>query len=141
MTSKFAGLALDVDKPARLVILHPITRQPLSDKDGKAAHIDVYSNDSEPARVHARAVSRRRLAMRDRGKITPEELEADGVGLLAVLTAGWHLVSLNGEVIDVAFSVENARELYSEPSMAWLREQVDAFATDRSNFSKASSTN
>lgn len=136
--SKFAGLALEVEKPSRMVIVHPATRQPLRDGDGSEAYIDLFSGDSEQARRHQRAVQRRRLAVRGRGKITPEELEAEGVELLAAITAGWRLVALDGSALDVEFSVTNARELYAEPAMQWLRDQVDEFASDRGNFSKAS---
>lgn len=136
--SKFAALALEVDKPGRMTIVHPVSRQPLRDAEGKEAFVDLYSNDSEPARKHQRAVQRRRLAMRGRGKLTPEELEAEQVELLAALTAEWYLVDLAGRPIDVPFSQENARELYGDAAVSWLREQVDEFAGDRGNFSKAS---
>lgn len=142
MNSKFAGLELAVDKPQRLILLHPNTRQPLRDKDGGEAWIDLYSADSEVARRHNRAIQRRLLNVSARGqriKRTPEEIEAEGVDLLAALTTGWRLVSMSGDPLDVPFNQENARELYAAPSMAWIREQVDEFAADRGNFSEASS--
>lgn len=138
MSSKFGALALEVETPGRMIIVHPVSRQPLRDLEGREAFIELYSSDSEVARNHIRAVSRRRLALRGRGKVTPEELEAEQVELLAVLTNSWYLLGLDGEVIGVDFTTENARELYSDPSVAWLREQVDEFAADRANFSKAS---
>lgn len=138
--SKFSALAMEVDKPSRMVIVHPVSRQPLRDKDGKEAHIDLFSADSEIARKQQRAVSRKRLAMRGRGKLTPEELEAEGVELLAALTTAWHLLDFNGGKIDVPFSQENARELYAESALSWIREQVDEFVADRGNFSKALSS-
>jgi hypothetical protein len=141
MTSKFSGLALAVDKPARMTILHPITRQPIKDGDGKEAYVDLYSSDSEAARKHQRAVTKNRLALRDRGKVTPEQLEVENSGLYAALTAGWYLVSLAGAPIDVPCTVDSASELYANPELAWLREQVDAFVVDRGNFLKASSEN
>lgn len=137
--SKFAALALEVDRPSRMVIVHPVTRQPLRDAEGQEAYIELHSGDSEIARKHQRAVTRRRLAMRGRGKIAAEELEAEAVELLAVLTAGWHLLDFNGGTIDVPFSPENARELYSANALSWIREQVDEFTADRANFSKAKS--
>lgn len=142
MNSKFAGLELAVDKPQRLTLLHPNTRQPLRDKKGEEAWIDLYSADSDVARKHNRAIQRRLLNVSARGqriKRTPEELEAEGLDLLVALTTGWRLVSLSGDHMDVPFTAENARELYGAPSMAWLREQVDEFAADRGNFSGASS--
>jgi hypothetical protein len=137
--SKFDALALEVDKPSRMVIVHPVTRQPIRDADGTEAYISLFSGDSEPARKHQRTVSRRRLAMRGRGKLTPEELEAEAVELLAVVTTGWLLLDFNGKPIDVEFSQDNARELYGLSALSWIREQVDEFVADRGNFSKASS--
>jgi hypothetical protein len=138
--NKFSGLELEVEKPFRLILLHPVTRQPLRDAEGKEAYIDHYSGDSEIARKHQRAVQRRRLAMRGRLKITPEELEAEAAEVLAALTVGWYLVGLKGDPIDTPFTPENARELYSDPRVTWLREQLDESAADRANFSKGSST-
>lgn len=137
---KFSALALDVEKPGRMMIVHPVSRQPLRDKDGKESYIDLFSGDSDTARKHQRAVTRRRLAMRGRGKLTPEELEAEAVELLAALTTGWYLLDFGGEVIDVPFSQENARELYGDNAVSWIREQVDEYTADRGNFSRALST-
>jgi hypothetical protein len=133
--SKFAGLELSVEKPFRLVLVHPVTRQPLRDAEGNEAYIDHYSGDSEAARKHQRAVTRRRLAMRGRMKFTPEELEAEAIDSLVALTTGWYLVDLHGSVIDTPFTQENARELYG---LGWLREQVDESVADRGNFLRAS---
>lgn len=137
--SKFSGLELAVEKPIRLVLLNPVTRQPIRDKEGKESYIEHFSGDSEIARKHQRTVQRRRLAMRGRAKITPEELEAEGNDLLAALSTGWYLVSLDGNPIDVPFNVENARELYASPATAYIREQLDESASDRGNLSTASS--
>jgi hypothetical protein len=138
--NKFSGLELEVEAPFRLTLLHPVTRQPLRDGEGREAYIDHYSADSEIARKHQRAVQRRRLAMRGRLKITPEELEAEATEVLAALTAGWYLVDLKGNPIDLPFTPENARELYASPAVSWLREQIDESAADRANFSRGSST-
>src|SRR5580765_4388831 len=138
---KFSGLELEVEQPFRLTLVHPVTRQPMRDAEGNPAYIDHYSADSEIARKHQRSIQRRRLAMRGRMKITPEELEAEAVDILAALTVGWRLIDLKGNVIDLEFSQDNARELYGNPAIGWLREQIDESTADRGNFSKGSSTN
>ena len=139
---KFDKLALAVDEPEKMIIVHPHTRQPLRHKEsGEEGYIELYSSDSDIARKHSRNIQRRRLNMRGRGKLTPEEIEAEATSLLVALTVSWNLVGLDGDPLDVPFTQENARELYSEHVMAWLREQVDEFTADRSNFSQASSTN
>ena len=138
--SKFSGLELEVETPFRLVLVHPVTRQPMRNGQGEPAYIDHYSSDSEIARKHQRAIQRRRLAMRGRMKITPEEIEAEAVDVLAALTVGWHLIDLRGNVIDLPFSQDNARELYANPAASWLREQIDESTADRANFSQGSSS-
>lgn len=135
MTSKFAGLEIGVDKPRRMILVHPVTRQPIRDAEGTEAWIDVHSSDSPVARSHTKEMQRRRLNMGQRApKMTPEELEANAVDLLAALTAGWNLLSMDGAALDVPFSEANARELYSAPTLQWVRDQVDDFAADRANF-------
>lgn len=138
--SKFDNLALEVDKPARMQIIHPFTGQPLRTADGTEAYVDVYSGDSVIARKHIRKIQQRAINSRGRARMNPEQAEADSVELLAELSAGWFLVGFDGVVIDVPFNSENARELYAERSMAWIRDQVDAFSGERANFSRASST-
>jgi hypothetical protein len=133
--SKFAAFEIEVDQPSRLTLLDK-ARQPYRGDNGRAAYIELYSADSDIARKHRRAVTRKRLAMRGRGKLTPEELEAEDVDLFVALTSNWDLV-----ITDVEFSQENARELYTNTHVPHIREQVDEFVNDRSNFSKASSGN
>lgn len=139
MTGKFDGLALEVEKPGRMTIVHPVTRQPLADAKGAPAWVDVYSSDSEVARSAGRRAINERLGRRARSGLTAEQIEDNEVDLLAALVAGWRLLALDGEPLDVAFSAEAAQEMLRAPGMAWLREQIDAYASDRGNFSTASS--
>lgn len=138
--SKFAALALEVDTPARMVIKHPVTGLPIRDSDGNEAWIDLYSSDSEAARKAQRTITNGRLAMRNRAAIDAARLEREGAEILAVLTVGWNLISLDGQPIDVPVSQANALELYLDRGLAWIREQADVFVGDRANFEKASST-
>lgn len=139
MSNKFAGLGVAVDAPARMTIVHPVTGQPLrllgldGEPTGEAAWIDLISADSAAARQHQREAQNRRLRARARS-ITAETIEADGTDLLAVLTRGWALATLDGTPIDVPCTPENARELYATPELAWLRRQVDEFVADLGNF-------
>lgn len=134
MTSKFAGLGLAVDKPARMTVLHPVTGQPIRRADtGEAAWIDVLSADSQAARAHEREAQNRRLRSRAR-RLAAEDLETEGLELLVALTKGWSLATLDGAPIDVPFNAENARELYSAPELAFIRRQVNDFAADAGNY-------
>jgi hypothetical protein len=137
--SKFAGLAVGVDRPARMTILHPVTGQAIRLLDAaghpndQAAWIDVLSADSKVARDLEREAQNRRLRGRLR-RVTAEDIEAEGVELLTALTKGWCLAALDGTPIDVPCTPENARELYSTPDLAFLRRQVNEFAADLGNF-------
>lgn len=143
--SKFAALAVAVDRPARMTILHPATGQPLCvlDEAGKptddVAWIDVLSADSAAAREYERAAQNKRLQSRAR-RITAEQLEADGVGLLAALTVGWRLVGLQGQPIDVPCTRENAAELYASPELGFIKRQVNDFAADLGNYPQATTS-
>jgi hypothetical protein len=131
--SKFAAFEIEIEQPSRMVVLDK-NRQPYRNGDDRTAYIELYSADSDIARRHRRGVQRKRLAMRGRGKITPEEMEAEDIELFVALTSGWDLA-----ISDLPFSKENVRELYLNPKVPHIREQVEEYVHDRGNFSKASS--
>jgi hypothetical protein len=133
-----SALSLAVDKAQRMPLLHYQSRQPLRDAEGHEAYIEIYSSDSDIARKHNRETQRRRLNMRGRGRLSPEELEAEATDLLVALTTGWFLLTPDGEPLGLPFTAENARKVYDK--VTWIREQVDEFAADRGNFTPASSS-
>lgn len=150
--SKFAGLGLATEAASRMTIMHPVTGQPLrrkeADEKGKLvekeeAFLDLLSRDSKAARQHDRLVADKQLRSRGR-RLTAEELEGDRLERLAKLTRGWRLVTLDGAPLEVPFSEATARELYAEPTMAWLRDQAQTWVDDLGNYaaepSKGSST-
>jgi hypothetical protein len=140
MSDRFAALALPVDEAGRMIIMHPITGQPLRTSDGSEGYIDLLSNDSQKAQAFDRRQTTQRLQRRNRvATLTGEELEAEVTDRFAALTTGWSLVGLDGAPIAVDFSEAAARELYAAPAMVWLREQVALFQANRANFGKASS--
>jgi hypothetical protein len=142
MNSKFASLEVPVDSPRQMILIHPVTRQPLTDEKGKVAYIELYSTDSEICRRYFRERDRRRTL--PNGNIrptTPEQSEAESVQVLVALTTGWYLVGMDGTHIDVPFNAQNATDLYAATSMAWIRVQVNEFVTEIANFAKASSLN
>jgi hypothetical protein len=141
MMSKFSGLEVQVEETRRLVLLNPTTGQPLRNKaTGEDAWIDLLPTDSEVSRKHERAVLTR-LIQRQVKKLKAEELEAETTDLLAKLTKAWSLVTISGAPLDVPCTEENARELYSMASLAWLRRQVNDFTADLGNWTPSSSTN
>ena len=99
--SKFKGMSVPVDKAERMTITHPISTEPLVDKSGKAAYLDLFSGDSERARSYNRRSTQKRLDMRGRAVVSAASIESDNYGLLAEITAGWYLVDLDGNPTDV----------------------------------------
>jgi hypothetical protein len=140
IASKFGGLSASVADTFKMPIISPVTDQPLKDKSGKEAFLELASADSEIGRKIARerqaAMTQRALRGRAIAQDDPTE---QNIALIAALTRSWYLVDLDGKQIDVPFSLENATELYSDPGMAWLYRQAFVAANEVANFIKRSS--
>lgn len=136
--SKFASLAADVSKPFRVELIDPATDEPICDKSGKAAYIDVWSADGERGRAFDKA-DRKSLMLRIRqsrnGKVDPDDQFEKNIAKCCALTDSWYLVDrVTGEPIDVPCTEENAADLYSPPGMGWLFVQPWMAANDAANF-------
>lgn len=137
----FEGMALAVERPARVELVHPVTGEVLINKaTGEPAYIDMYSGDSEVAKKWTRESTTRRLQRRN-NKIDGDFVEDNAVSLLTALTAGWSLCTLDGDPVDLPFSAANARVLYSTAALSWVRDQANDGAGNRALFMPASSTN
>lgn len=154
MPSPIAGLCLDISKPGRCYLLHPVTSLPLTVIDrvedpeavggfrevpGEQAYVDILSYDSEPAQEH-------RFARADRefrsGPIVPgsrADWEENGRQLAKMVT-GWLLVDLHGRKLDVPCIYDLAEGLFNSSQTRWLRNQVQYFVANPGNFPAASST-
>lgn len=119
--------------------------------------INVLGKDSDEFQKISRAQSKKRMSKMNRGgfrvqnvMIPPEEIEADGLELLAKCTKSWKTVAVKDkdgnklepakETILVAgkeieFSYDNALMIYER--FPWIKEQVDAAVGDRANFIKS----
>jgi hypothetical protein len=134
--SRFAAMELAVDQPSRMTIHHPVTGLPLNN-GAEEAWVELYSLDSTKAATYERSLTDRRLQQRNKQALTAEQMEAEHVSRLANLTAGWFLMDFTGTPLEVPFSAPAAQELYSSNAMKWLREQVEVFLANRSNFTKS----
>ncbi|MGE0290332.1 MAG: hypothetical protein AB7I42_24890 [Bradyrhizobium sp.] len=138
--SKFSALAANVADAFRVELVDPISDDILRDLNGAPAYIDVLSTDSEAAReFDAEARKRAFRAARKSRTGMPDDIDQleENQRKLAKLTRGWHLVDPGTrEVIDVPFSERDALELYSEPGMNWLFQQVFVGAANAGNFMK-----
>lgn len=68
----------------------------------------------------------------------PEDAEASKHENLAAYTLGWKGYAVDG--VEVPFSKAAALELYRDPKMAWLVDQLDAALGDKELFIKRSAT-
>jgi len=114
-------------------IFHPGTNEDLD------ISITVLGKDSDAFQKVSRAQNKKRMAKMQKGgfrSITPaplEEIEQDGITLLAACTTGWSGVIIEGK--EIPFSTDNVVMVYER--FPWIKEQVDTAIGDRANFIKA----
>ena len=123
-----------LEEPTRLDLRHPATGETLKygKDDSKAMHLLVFGRDSDTYRKHQRKLLDKRLKEQQKFrqvKMTAAQLEDEGIEQLAIVTVGG-AVFLDGKEVPV--DQKNAADLYRE--YPWIREQVDMFVEDRSNF-------
>lgn len=129
--SKFS---VDPDnQTSKMVLLHPITNAPLADDDGNEASIMLHGPDSTAQKEVKRKFQNKAIkdgVKRKSLNISTEQIEAQAIALDVAATAGWKNISIEGEEFE--YSPENAKILYRD--YPWIREQVEEFIADRSNF-------
>lgn len=115
------------EEGAELEVLDPVT--------GEAVGVYIMLAGADSA-VHRKAVtnvSKRRLngqkGFRAKG-FDPEKMEAENIEVLAACTLSWKGVLVDGAPLTC--SRDNAIKMYTR--FPWLREQVEAFISDRSEY-------
>ena len=111
------------EEGAELRVAHPTTGEDLG------ITITLIGTDSKTFRDISKSRATASLKKKTR-EIDLDQNESDAVDLLAKCTKGWTGITENGK--EVAFSYDNAVQLYTK--YLWLREQIDRFMADRSNF-------
>ena len=119
-------LADKSEQGSTLIVLDPVTGVETDFK------IKLAGTDSFIYRNWLKRMSNKKLGNFKKKGFSYEESERSSVELLAELTLGWEGLEADGEPI--VYSREKAMELYSDPNMKWLREQVDEFVGERANF-------
>jgi hypothetical protein len=127
------SIGIETETSFELILKHPKKNTPLVDEGGQHGFIMLLGPDSAPARKAKRQSTQNALSRRNRD-LDADELEAQTTEYLVAITTGWHLVNFEGKKIDYEFSPSNARKLYSNPQMAWIREDVDRASANRANF-------
>ena len=111
------------EEGAELRVAHPTTGEDLG------ITITLIGTDSKTFRDISKSRATASLKKKTR-EIDLDQNESDAVDLLAKCTKGWAGITENGK--EVVFSYDNAVQLYTK--YLWLREQIDRFMADRSNF-------
>lgn len=121
------------DEGVSLTLKHPATGADLKDGD-QPVQITVVGQDSKRYRDAQAKTSEKRLssvlARGRRAKLSAAEVETDSLDLLVTCTIGFKNISLDKKPLEC--TPDNVRKLYTQ--FAWIREQVDEFINDRSNF-------
>ena len=130
MSSAFDLSTLNSNSGSVLEIRHPVSGEVLKTPDSRAVSITLFGLESEASQKAQREAQRRRLKRAHQHKVTPEELEAEALNLLAAVTASWIGIGLGDEELEC--TPDNVKRVYRE--IPWIRKQVDEFITDISNF-------
>jgi len=114
-------------------IYHPGTNEDLD------ITINVLGKDSDEFQKVSRAQQKKRMAKMQKGgfrntaTVPIEEIEQDGLELLAACTKSWSGVVVEGKALDC--TTANAVMIYER--FPWIKEQIDTAIGDRANFIKA----
>lgn len=119
-----------------LTLLHPTEGTPI-ESDGKAFTIDLLSSDTNQYKSEFNKIMK--MAREAKGEQTARNAEEKACEMLASLTTGCYLIMDEGGK-PMKFTKEAMKELYFNPEFTWIKEQVEAFIRDRTNFMKASLT-
>lgn len=122
------------EKGVTVELKHPATGETLvNDKDEPMA-IVVAGSDSKVFKAEIRArVKQNMLKKSKKDDVDLEEMEKRGAELLAKCTLSWSGIQEDGKALP--FSVAAAQSLYLK--YPWVKEQVDAACSDRSELFKA----
>ena len=123
---------LAVKDSATLHLQNPSTGELLYADEAKKqpVEIELYSRSSKAYRTAVNAMQNRALK-RGNKKATAEVLQEEGIELLVACSIKANNFTSDGDAIDnpAAF-----RELYSDASLEWIKDQVDSFLGDISSF-------
>ena len=142
----FGGLAVDVNATSRMPLILPGEIDALVDENGVEGYVEFLPWDSAENRkldreLHVSAVRkgfRQKSQAELRSEAEKEDPVDDQVKRLVALVAGWHLVGPDNKVIDIPFTKDNARELFSAEEMGWLRRRAFSYVVNERNFMKGS---
>lgn len=121
-----------IDEGSWMTVMNPEGTAPLTNVEGEQIKIKVVGPDSSQYRKRFHQSVNSRLVNSKFKVGTSEKMEEDATELLVACTVGWSGFRDKNEVF--LYSPDNARVLYSKRPLAFIREQVDKFIADRTNF-------
>jgi hypothetical protein len=130
--SKLDTLSL-AEEGVTMPVVHPRTREPVKDSEGKHVTVTLLGKNSDTARATFRRISDRATERAMRGmKPSSEDRERDDAEFLTACTKAWGFSQMDGEAFPCTPS--NALRLWSDPRFRWLRDQAMSFVMDEGNF-------
>lgn len=135
-----AGLKIQ-EGGARCVLRHPVTGLDLVDGEGKAAVVVLRSQESREVRAadDRASAQNQEYAARHRGKLPPPSVQREqGTERLIAATIAIENLSFEDGGEPIQATAQELRQLYGDPALSFIREQVVEFLLDRANFLPAS---
>lgn len=124
---------LDFSNDSVMTLVHPATGEPVMTADGKPVTFTLIGADSEEAIKAKREAINRRIADKSNRPVRAEFIDDQAITLLSRCFKAWSGVTWEGK--QLTCSPENAAMIMRK--RPWIREQVDAFVSDRANFTPA----
>ena len=113
-------------------LLHPVTKEVIKDDKEKAFSISLLSVDTNQYKNEFNKVIKAARASKSEQTATAAEKRA--CELLASMTTDCHLIMDGKKLPSDAVSMT---KLFMDPKYTWIREDVEAYIRDRSNFMKS----
>lgn len=120
-------LAAAADRGADCHLDHPVTGEPLYTKEGQPIVMRVLGADSREFRAAIAAAAERNA---NKKRMSLDAAEAGAIDLLSKLVTGWKGIEWEGKALE--FTLENVRMFLTK--FPPIRQQIDQFIADRSNF-------
>lgn len=138
------SLALETEGTFKVPLIVPGTEDPVKDKDGREAYIEVRSFDSAAAQKvdKANRLALNKMVMRGkRGRLEQEDPLDQNIEKTAALTVSWYLVDpRTKEPNDMPCTLANVLAVYTHPKMRWMFRLAFEGASETANFTEDLST-
>jgi ribosomal protein S17E len=115
-----------------LKLRHPVTDEVLADDEGNEVIVHLYGTASKQYRNAIAALQNRAMKRKAKGKeASPDEIREEAIGVLVACSDRIDNLTYNDAPVD---NDEAFRKLYSDPSMEWIKGQIDSVIGDYSAF-------